>query len=225
MTARLDVHDASSVEAGLCYLVSHGKSGGVGGFLSQLPFALNRGDRVVLDSARGREVGTVLCAAETRQARLLANAASSLILRLVSEADETDLIRSRKTAREIFEAGRRLALEQAVPVEILDVDVFLQDRAIVQFVGPTATALEAFAQKLGETFRLDIRLENLAVEREVEHTHGCDKPDCGKTAGGGCSTCATGGGCSSCGSGAADLRPYFAHLRSKMENDSRVSLV
>ena len=45
MTARLEVHDASSVEAALCYLVSHGKSGGVGGFLSQLPFALNRGDR------------------------------------------------------------------------------------------------------------------------------------------------------------------------------------
>ena len=70
--------------------------------------------------------------------------------------------------------------------------------------------------------RWGIRLENLSLPKE-EHEHGgCDKPDCGRESGGGCSTCSTGGGCSTCGSGKTDLREYFGHLRTKME--SRIPL-
>jgi cell fate regulator YaaT (PSP1 superfamily) len=222
MTAIAADHDAPAAEA---YLVSHGKSGGVGCFTSQANFTLHRGDRVVLDSPRGREAGTVLCAAGTRHTRLLTGAATSFIARLLTAADDEALVRSRETAQQLFDAGRRLARVQALAVEILDIDMLLDERAIVQFVGPASASLDTFAQELGAAFRLDIRLENLAIEKEVEHSHGCDKPDCGKTAGGGCSTCATGGGCSSCGSGGADLRPYFAHLRTQMESKSRTSLV
>jgi hypothetical protein len=57
------------------------------------------------------------------------------------------------------------------------------------------------------------------------HEHGgCDKPDCGRTAGGGCTSCSSGGGCSSCGSSKVDLRPYFSHLRDKMEAKGRIAL-
>ena len=208
------------------YLVSHGKSGGLGSFTTQVPCLLRRGDRVIIDSPRGREVGTILCPANIRQARILGAVASGAILRPFAPADEITLLRTRALEERLFEAGRRLAKAQVLPMEILDVDVLLQDRAILQFVGTEDTALDAFVQSLSQTFQLDIRLENLAQAPEVEEeSHGCGKPDCGKAEGGGCSTCSTGGGCSSCGTGATDIRPYFAHLRAQLEATQRTSLL
>jgi hypothetical protein len=64
-----------------------------------------------------------------------------------------------------------------------------------------------------------VGIENLtqpSAAPEEEHHGGCGQPGCGRAAGGSCTSCGT-GGCSSCGSGKTDLRPYFAHLRAKMD--------
>jgi len=209
------------------YLVNHGKNGGLGSFTYSSPNLLRRGERVVIDSPRGREVGTILGPAGIRQARLLGAVAAGSIVRPMTAADES-LLESRQTlAQRLFEAGRRQARSQALAVEILDVDMLLEDRAIVQFVGQGDVLLDDFASLLGKEFQIDIRLENLAIAQPPPHeeSHGCDKPDCGKTSGGGCSDCSTGGGCSSCGTGVTDLRPYFAHLRTEMEAKNRVPLL
>ncbi|HWY85416.1 MAG TPA: PSP1 C-terminal domain-containing protein [Gemmataceae bacterium] len=209
------------------YLVSHGKSGGLGSFTAHMSQVLRRGDRVVIDSPRGREVGTILCAASVRQSRMLGAIATGSIVRPLAAGDATALTELRATEQRLFEAGRELARAQSLPVEVLDVDVLFDERAILQYVGPQETPLDEFARTLSQAFHLDIRLENLALPKESAelHDHGCGKPDCGKTAGGGCSTCSTGGGCSSCGTGATNLRPYFAHLRTQMEVKNRTSLV
>jgi hypothetical protein len=208
-----------------CYVVGHGKSGGLGHFTSRRPLPLGRGDRVIIDSPRGREVGTVLCPANARQARILGAVASGGIVRLLTPDDEMALKHSRETEQRLFEASRRLARDSDLPVEILDVDVLFEKRAILQVVGMNDTPLDAFVGTLSQAFRLDIQLENLALAHPMENAdHGCGKPDCGKRSGGGCTTCATGGGCASCG-GAVDLRPYFAHLRQQMEARNRTSLL
>jgi hypothetical protein len=209
------------------YLVSHGKSGGLGSFTAHMSHVLRRGDRVVIDSPRGREVGTILCAANVRQSRILGAVTSGSIIRPLAAADAAALTELRATEQRLFEAGRELARAQVLPVEVLDVDVLFDQRAILQYVGPQDAPLDEFARRLGQAFHLDIRLENLALVEDIAEPQdpGCGKPDCGKTAGGGCSTCSTGGGCSSCGTGATDLRPYFAHLRTQMEAKNRTSLV
>jgi hypothetical protein len=109
-------------------------------------------------------------------------------------------------------------------LEILDVHVLFDGgQATLQFVGPDAET-EPLVHALEEQFSLTIRLENLAAPA-AHHDHGrCDKPDCGRDAAGGCTTCGTGGGCSSCGSGQADLAQYFSHLREKMHTGQRVPL-
>jgi cell fate regulator YaaT (PSP1 superfamily) len=207
------------------YLVSHGKSAALGHFTSQLSSILGRGDRVVIDSPRGREVGTVLSSANVRQFRLLGGVAG-VIVRSLTRADEAALADMRAMEERLFEAGRELARTQGLPVEILDVDMLFEDRAILQVVGVDQTPLDEFVAALRQAFRVDVRLEDLASYREpaAPAEHGCGKPDCGRTADGGCSTCATGGGCSSCGGG-ADLRPYFAHLRAEMEARNRTPLL
>src|SRR5260370_23182628 len=62
------------------YLVSHGKSGGFGRFVAVQPIALERGARVVIVSARGREVGSVLFPANPRHGQYLGGASSGKLL-------------------------------------------------------------------------------------------------------------------------------------------------
>ncbi len=222
MTTCADITDTLEAEH---YLVSHGKCGGLGNFAASGSCTLRRGDRVVIEGPRGREVGTVLRQANVRQSRLLGVALSGAIVRLLSQDDELDLRQQHALQERLFAAASQLARSRDLPIEILDVDVLLENRAIIQFLGVDDAALEAFADHLGRDFGVEIHLENLALATVAEEPAGCGKPDCGKTDGGGCTTCSTGGGCSSCGSEATDLSPYFAHLRTKMENNQRTPLL
>jgi cell fate regulator YaaT (PSP1 superfamily) len=212
------------------YVVGFGKSGGLGCFTVVEAMELTRGDRVVVRTARGVEFGEVLGPATLRQARLIGALAAGDILRRCTHDDEVAHVRLRRQADAMFEACRARAAELALPLQILDVEVLLDGRhAIVQFVGGADVDAENLAAALPADDAIEFRLENLATPAPVDHedhSHGgCGKPDCGRTEGGGCSTCSTGGGCSSCGAGQVDLRPYFAHLRDKMEAQHRTPLL
>jgi cell fate regulator YaaT (PSP1 superfamily) len=200
------------------FIVGFGKSGALGVFNAPAPLLLRRGDRVIVRTPRGIEVGSVLCPATVRQARLLGATASGALLRPLSDADAALLVAQQQLAQQVYAVARKQA--QELDAEILDVEVFFDGRqAIVQFVGESS-GLDDVAQILEHCFTLEVRLENLAQAVHDADHGGCGKPDCGRDAGG-CSTCSTGGGCSSCGSSKVDLRPYFAHLREKMEQDQR----
>lgn len=199
------------------YFVSHGKNGAVGSFAALVAWALRRGDRVLVQSPRGQEAGTILRPAASSGPALLALKSSGTILRPLSVADKAALAELRRVEDRLFEGGRKLARAWDLPLEILDAEVLFDRRAILHFLGDEEPRLSDFALALGESFQLDVLLENLAVPAEPVAAGGCGKPDCGRAEGGGCSTCGSGGGCSSCGTHGADLRPYFAHLRERME--------
>jgi cell fate regulator YaaT (PSP1 superfamily) len=208
------------------FVVSFGKGGAVGVFNAPAPLLLRRGDRVIVHTPRGTEVGSVLCAATIRQARLLGATASGSLLRPLSAEDEQRLPELAQLAQQVYDAGRCRVQQDQLALEILDVEVlFDRNQAILQFVGEAAD-LDEFAHALERDFDLEVRLENLAQPGAADtHEHGgCDKPDCGRNAGG-CTTCSTGGGCTSCGSSKVDMRQYFAHLRDKMEKDQRRPLL
>jgi cell fate regulator YaaT (PSP1 superfamily) len=178
---------------------------------------------------RGLEIGAVLCPATLRQARILGAISSGPLLRGVTREDEAKRKERTELEQRIFDISRAWAQRDGLNLEILDVDCLFDGlQAIVQFVGKD-TDTEKLAQALEQHFQIAIRLENLVTPAPAEEAHehgGCDKPDCGKTAGGGCSTCSTGGGCSSCSTGKqTDVREYFDHLRTKMETSQRIPLV
>jgi hypothetical protein len=205
------------------FVVSFGTSGALGVFNAPAPLVLRRGDRVVLRTPRGVEGGSVLCPATVRQARLLGATGMGELLRPLSAADADRLRAAGRLAQDLYAAARQHAA--GLGVDVLDVEVLLDGgTAIVQYVGGEAH-LDGFAQALEARFALAVRLENLALPPASSEEHGgCDKPDCGRNAGG-CSTCSTGGGCSSCGSAKVDMRDYFAHLRDQMEHRQRRPLV
>ncbi|MBI2804931.1 MAG: hypothetical protein HYX68_08120 [Planctomycetes bacterium] len=225
MTFPLSSSTPGAIDAPVQFVVSHGRSGALGIFTAVAFQPFRRGQRVLVRTQRGIETGTVLGPANSRQAMLLHTTSDGQLLRSVNADDEALRGRLLLVEQEIFTKSRAWAARDGLDVEVLDVELLFDGSlAIVQFVGPDADA-EKLAVTLEQKFELPIRLENLAAPTAHEETnHGCDKPDCGRGAGGGCSTCSTGGGCSTCGSSKVDLREYFGHLRVKMEEKHRIPL-
>src|SRR5262245_14541968 len=99
------------MKAGDEYLVSHGAGGAVGRFAAVGGLACRRGDRVVVESRRGLELGVVLCPTTPRHARLLPDPAVGRLVRRATEADEAEARRLRELSHRLFAEGRRLAAE------------------------------------------------------------------------------------------------------------------
>ena len=77
------------IAASACeYLVSHGKSGGFGRFVSAVPLVCRRGERVVVMSRRGLELGSVLCPATAGHAQFLGETSVCDLLRRATPDDE-----------------------------------------------------------------------------------------------------------------------------------------
>ena len=201
------------------YLVSHGRSGALGRFASP-QMCLRRGQRVVVESYRGLELGKVLCEATERHRQALPHAPG----RVIREATAEDEVRSNDLAeicQRVLTSATHLRM---AGVEVLDVEPLLDGRRIVlHYLAGAEHDIEPLLEDLSKQFGLDVFAENLAHPVSDE-PHGCGKPDCGKTDGGGCTSCES-GGCSSCGHGGVDMTAYFAHLRGRMEDNGRVPLV
>jgi cell fate regulator YaaT (PSP1 superfamily) len=203
------------------YLLSYGSAGDFGRFYPVKPLTCRRGDRAVVRSHRGLELATVLCAATPGHAVHLPNTTVGQLLRLASAEDEQTAARMHEHGQRIFESARELAADLTLPLEILDVEVLLDgQQAILQLLRGDECDMRQFVSGLSRKHEIQVALHDLSRQEGVEavETHGCGRPDCGRTGDGdGCSTCGTGGGCATCGAGKApDMTAYFAGLREQM---------
>src|SRR5947208_908343 len=103
------------------YLLSYGNAGDFGRFRPVRPMQCRRGDRAVVRTHRGEEIGVVLCEATPGHAHFLPNTTLGQIVRLASADDEAVARTLRKRSEQIFADSRRLASDLALPFEILDV--------------------------------------------------------------------------------------------------------
>lgn len=218
------------------YLVSYGRGGEFGRFRPAEPLRCRRGDRVIVRSPQGLEIGTVLCPAVTGHAPFLSRTALGELLRCATETDLHAAEVQRQRGQRIFEQGRQLTKELNLPLEIVDVDVLLAgDRALIYHLCKDDCDYRPLVSTLARTYDLLIIMQNLTLPADdhVEEEHGCGKPECGKTGGGGgcstgggggCSTCGTGGGCSA-GAKKEDVTSYLLGLRQAMERRARTPLL
>ena len=70
------------------YLLSYGRVGDFGRFESAEPFRCRRGDRVVVRTARGQEIGVVMRAVSEGHALLLADRPIGQMMCLATPGDE-----------------------------------------------------------------------------------------------------------------------------------------
>jgi len=203
------------------YLVSYGNSGDFGRFRPSAAAAYQRGDRVVVRSQQGLELGVVLCDATPGHARFLTRTAQGELLRLAAEEDEQAAEHNRVRGQRLFEDGRRLAENLGLPVEILDVEVLLDGtQAIIHHLRGEDCDYRPLVSSLASRHDILITMQNLTLPKEPNAAeHGCGKPDCGQAGGGGgCSSCGSGGGCGTCGkrTNKEEVAAYLSGLRQRV---------
>jgi hypothetical protein len=214
------------------YLVSYGTAGDFSRFRTVAATAYQRGDRVVVRSPQGIELGVVLCPATEGHGRFLSRTALGELLRLATPEDEATAANIRARSQSLFDDAQRLVAELNLPLEIIDVEILLDGRqANVQHLRRQDCDYRPLVSALSRKHDLLILMHNLALPAEVsDHALGCGKPDCGQVGGGGCSSCGSGGGCSAGGCGQTarkeDVTAYLAGLRRQMESrPARTSLL
>src|SRR5439155_26944641 len=191
------------------YLLSYGNAGDFGRFRCAPPLACDRGERVVVRSPRGQELGVVMWPANSGHSRLLADQFVGQILRLATEADLLLAERMTQRAQKLFEDGRRLLCELALPMEILDVEVLLDGRqAVVHYLRWADCDPRPLMDPLSQRYHVLITLHDLALpspEETEEHAEdaSCGAGGCGA---GGCGSCSA-GNCASCVSHRASPAP------------------
>jgi cell fate regulator YaaT (PSP1 superfamily) len=206
------------------YLLSYGCTGEFGRFRTTMALNCRRGDRTVIRTHRGLELGVVLCPATVGHAHFLPNTTVGHLLRLASPADEQAAEEVRRRSEALFEDSRRLAEEFGLPLEVLDAEILLDgEHAILHHVHWAEFDERGLVSGLSRAHGLHVRLHTLRAEAEAEaEEEGCGRENCGRKGGG---DCGSGGGCSTCGScKPADLKAHFAQLREQMEQ-RRVPLV
>ena len=179
--------DRTSMLAPRTYYVRHGAMRYVSRFAAEGDRAYGRGERVVVRSRRGEELGEVLSEVE---------AASPGSLRVLRAARADDLQRARVVAED---RSRRLAAcEQFFgdghwPLELVDVEPMLDEsRTVLLYLGPHKLDAAGLAQALRDACGLDAFFEPIGLDAQDEPDHADDH---------GCGSCGSGGGCGSSGGG------------------------
>jgi hypothetical protein len=185
------------------YYVQYGLTRRVGRFAAD-GASYARGQSVVLATARGTELGTVVAEAG-------AVAEASEVAEIVRAAGPDDLERARRAEGERhrrFEACRRVFDQGVWPIEPIDVEPLLDDdRAVLHYLGPHHLDHAGLRAALRVACGIDLILEPVGrdvepeSEPEPEEAHGCGSCDTGGGCGsGGCGSGSDGhaGGCSGC---------------------------
>lgn len=214
------------------YVVSYGNAGAFGRFRPKTSLVYRRGDPVVVETHRGLEIGTVLCDARAGHALHLPNTSVGRLIRPASPNDQEARRNLQFREAEILTNARRLVNEQQLPIEIIDAEVLLDGlHAALLYLELHSWDPRPLVSSLSKEHQVHILLEALSSQNKEldegdlpDSEHGCGRPNCGQTEGGGCSTCGSGGGCSTCGSHSEkDSQEYFSELRQKM--NERTSLI
>jgi cell fate regulator YaaT (PSP1 superfamily) len=210
------------------YLLSYGCLGDFGRFHSARPVNCRRGQHAVVHSHRGVELAVVLCPATPGHAHYLPNTTVGPLLRLATPEDEEAARRMHERGDRLFADARRLAADLGLPLEVIDAEVLLDgEQAVLHYFRGGEFDERDLVSKLAHQHDLRVALHDLSHGPHEEEDHGgCGRTGCGRTEGGGCSTCGSGGGCSTCGAAKPDdVRAYFAALREKMAAEHRKPLL
>jgi hypothetical protein len=202
------------------YLLSYGLRGEFGRFRAVRAVSCRRGDRAVVRSHRGVEIGEVLREAVPSHAAFLPNTSVGNFLRLVTAEDERAQAELRERGVTLLHRGNRLAGALGLPLEVLDVELLLdREHAVVHHLRWEECDVRPFVSALSREFAVHVILTDLTrgmagPEAEDDDHHGCGREGCG---GGNCSSCAS-GGCGTCAAvPAAEVVSYFAGLREHMD--------
>lgn len=190
------------------YYVRYGLMGRVGRFLA--PFdALERGQSVVVQTHRGRELGEVLLPATPPSPAEsgVPTPPSAQLLRATTEDDLTRATRTRADRDRRFHLCQQVFEQGVWPFDLIDVEPLLDDgRTVVHYLGPHDLDVAGLLAVFRSDHKLDLVFEPVGRDVADETPEpeaadagcgscgteggGCGAGGCGSTGHGGCSDCA-----------------------------------
>lgn len=138
-----------------------------------------RGQRVVVQTDRGQELGEVLCPATDRTAMFLENPAKGPILRVALPEDSaaSDRIENRK--KQGFSTCREFIAKRRLQMDLVDVEVvFGGERMVFYYLSEKRVDFRELVKDLARAFQTRIEMRQIGVRDEAKLL--ADYGDCGK---------------------------------------------
>ena len=177
------------------YLIQVGAMGHVGRFRAADAGRYARGQRVILRTARGLEIGEVL----TPEGDAPSGEADGDLLRRMTVQDDLLAQRLQRNRKAAYDSCVRLLEERGSAAVLLDVEHLFDGRGLYfYFLGDPDPISEAISAELAAAYDAEARFGEFAKTVEEGCGPGCGTDDavngCGSS--GGCSTCAVASACS-----------------------------
>jgi cell fate regulator YaaT (PSP1 superfamily) len=163
-------------------IVRYGAMGLLGRFICMLsPWRC--GQRVVIKSERGQEIGTLLCAwGGCGSPSGVSPQIRGEVLRGVTHADEVEARHLAESERREFAFSKECAAKRALPMKMVAVEhLFGGDRIIFHFVSESRVDFRALVRDLAHEFQTRIEMRQIGVRDEARllgDFERCGRPLC-----------------------------------------------
>jgi cell fate regulator YaaT (PSP1 superfamily) len=138
-----------------------------------------RGQRVVVQTDRGTELGEVLCPASDRTARFLENPARGEVFRVATEADLAAHAALTQRQKEGFAACREFIARRRLQMDLVDVEAILGgERMVFYYLAEKRVDFRELVKDLARALRTRIEMRQIGVRDEAKLL--ADYGDCGK---------------------------------------------
>ena len=161
------------------YVVRYGQMRWLGEFADSTGDEHSRGQRVVVRSDRGTEIGDLLCPATSRTSRVLENAPRGEILRVVSPEDLEAEARLAQVRSAAFESCLGFILKRRLQMDLIDVEViFGRERMVFYYLSEKRVDFRELVKDLARALQARIEMRQIGVRDEAKLL--ADYGDCGK---------------------------------------------
>ncbi len=161
------------------YVVRYGRMRFLSECSAPASLELARGQRVVIRSDRGTELGEVLCLATERTSRYLDNPATGEILRSAT-GEDLEHQASQTVAQEgAFATCQELIARRRLLMKLVDVEIILgRERIIFYYLAEKRVDFRDLVKDLARALRTRIEMRQIGVRDEAKLL--ADYGDCGK---------------------------------------------
>lgn len=138
-----------------------------------------RGDKVLVKTQRGTEVGTVLCEASPQAMEMLADPTGGEIQRRMTDEDLKAHQELRVKERDAMRTCQELSQKRKLQMELVDVEhLFGGERIIFYFLAEKRVDFRELVKDLARRFQTRIEMRQIGVRDEAKLL--ADYGDCGK---------------------------------------------
>jgi len=161
------------------YVVRYGQMRFLGEFLGIPEQTHPRGQRVVLQTDRGTEIGEVLCPATERAVAHLENPHRGEMVRVVSTEDVAQEARLTQFRELGFQTCRELIAKRKLQMNLVDVEVIHgRERIVFYYLAEKRVDFRDLVKDLARALQIRIEMRQIGIRDEAKLL--ADYGDCGK---------------------------------------------